>query len=616
MINYEKELNKEQLKVVYEGDGPCLVLSGPGSGKTRTLVHRTAYLLEKGVPAEKILLLTFTKKAARGMLDRVFSLLGEESKGVCGGTFHHAGNLFLREDAHLLGYSKNFTIIDEEDSRSMISSLLKGSDLRAPVVQNIISLSVNSKTDVESVLTERLTDYSLEIAEVFQKYTEKKKENSLMDYDDLLLNWLNLLSTKDLSSRFSYILVDEYQDTNALQDEIVKKMSKGHGNLLAVGDDAQSIFSFRAADVGNILRFSDNYPGAKVFYLETNYRSTGQILSFANEVIKNNELRLDKDLKSVKGEGVSPEVVPLDSSLKQAQFIVSKLRNIDVPLSDVAVLFRAHYHSAELEIELSKNNIPYLMRGGVRFFEQAHVKDLSAFLRILVNFRDDVSWKRLFLRMDGVGKTYASRVVEEILKRESIEKVYTEREDIAQLVSSRAREGVLPLISILEDARKEASITKLINIFISRFYEKYLHFSFDNARDRMEDINRFCQLSEKYERIEELVAEFSLSEDYKKEEKGDMITLSTVHQAKGLEWDTVFVISLQEGEFPYIKAVEEGAIEEERRLFYVAVTRCKRNLFLLYPMYNFRGLSAPSRFLREAQGVEEELIDDDDWLCM
>ncbi len=616
MINYEKELNKEQLKVVYEGDGACLVLSGPGSGKTRTLTHRTTYLLEKGVPPEQILLLTFTKKAAKGMLYRVSQLLEGKGSGVCGGTFHHAGNLFLRENAHLLGYTSNFIIIDEEDSRSMISSLAKGSELRAPLIHNIISFAANSKKDIGSALSEKLLEYSEEIEQIAEEYRKRKIENNLMDYDDLLLNWLNLLSIKDLSSRFSYILVDEYQDTNALQDEIVKKMSKEHGNILAVGDDAQSIFSFRAADVGNILRFSENYPKAKIFYLETNYRSTGQILSFANEVIKNNELRLDKELKSVKDEGVHPYIVPLDSPAKQAQFILSKLKKISVPFSEVAVLFRAHYHSAELELELAKNNIPYIMRGGVRFFEQAHVKDVSAFLRILMNFRDDISWKRLFLRMEGVGKTYASRIVEEILKRDSIETVCSEKEEIVKNVSSRARNGILLLLSILEEAKKEDSVAKLINIFIARFYEKYLQVSFDNAQERINDINRFCQLAERYDSIEEMITEFSLSEDYRKEEDKEAITLSTVHQAKGLEWDTVFIISLQEGEFPYIKAVEEGAIEEERRLFYVAVTRCKNNLFLLYPMYSFRGLSSPSRFLREAQGEEEIIEEDDDWLCM
>ncbi len=629
MIDYKKSLNKEQLRVVHEGDGACLVLSGPGSGKTRTLVHRTAYLLEKGVPGEKVLLLTFTKKAAKNMLHRVSQIINRDSSEVKGGTFHHVGNTFLRRYASTLGYSERFIIMDEEDSKEMISSILKNKDvkLRAPFVQNVISISKNAKKDA-SHFTE---DHFEQIEDVKEEYEKRKKENNLMDYDDLLLNWLKLLSfdeiKKELSSAFSYILVDEYQDTNALQDEIVKEMSRKHGNVLAVGDESQSIFSFRAADVSNILRFSSNYPQAKIFYLETNYRSTPQILTLANEVIRHNKERFEKELKSIEEGGASPQIKALESPFKQAHFITSKideLRRSGIPLSEIAVLFRAHYQSAELEIDLAKKGIPYIMRGGVRFFEQAHVKDLAAFLRIIVNFRDETSWMRLLSRMRGVGKIYASRALEEILKRESLDHVCTQKEEISCVVSSRAKEGILFLLSLLQEAKIEASTEKITEIFMSRFYENYLRSFFDNPEERITDLNRFCDLSAKYESIEDVIAEFSLSEDFQaREGGGDAVTLSTVHQAKGLEWDTVFVISLKEGDFPYIKAVEEGSIEEERRLFYVAVTRCKKNLFLTYPVYSFRNSSMPSRFLSEAESEpeEEEIIiteemDDGEWLCM
>ncbi len=639
MLNYEKELNKEQLRVVREGDGACLVLSGPGSGKTRTLVYRTAYLLEKGVPAEQILLLTFTKKAAKEMLSRIFGIFGNSREGVNGGTFHHAGNLFLRRYAPVIGYNKNFIIMDDEDSRSMFTSILKERskkiEIRAPIVQSVISLSVNSKKSIERILEENFPyieeENSYAIEEIAVEYNKRKKEGNLMDYDDLLFNWLKILSFKEvkreISSRFSYVLVDEYQDTNAIQDEIVKNVTEEHGNILAVGDDSQSIFSFRAADIKNILRFSNNYPGAKIFHLETNYRSTPQILTLANEVIKNNEMRLDKQLRSTKKDGRKPIIIPLDNSFKQAEFVISqilKMKNSGIPFSEMAVLFRAHYQSAELELEFAKQSIPYVMRGGMKFFEQLHVKDLSAFLRIIVNFRDHVSWKRLLSRLDGVGKTYSDRITKSLLEKKDIDAVYKDSEEISLMVPLKARKEVLILLHLLKEASIEPCIQKIIEIFLSGFYGEYLRNSFENGRERINDLNRFRDLAGNYDDMEKMICDFSLSEEFKTEtddDKKEKITLSTIHQAKGLEWDTVFVISLREGDFPYVKAIEEGSLEEERRLFYVAVTRCKNNLFLTYPIYTFRGNGEcePSRFLKEAEGVPsfsdeiEELKDDDGW---
>ncbi len=633
MINYEKELNKEQLKVVREGDGACLVLSGPGSGKTRTLVYRTAYLLEKGVPADQILLLTFTKKAAKEMLARVFSLLGKETEGVCGGTFHHAGNLFLRHYASRIGYSGGFTIIDEEDSREIISSILKEkkTNIRARPVQNIISLSINSKKEIKSVFEESFShideDSLSAIEETAKEYAERKKRSNLMDFDDLLLNWMKILSLaevrKEISSRFSYILVDEYQDTNALQDEIVKGLGEKRGNILAVGDDAQSIFSFRAADVQNILRFPETYPNAKIFRLESNYRSTSQILSLANEVINNNSERLEKELKSVNGDGSDPVVVPLDDPFKQAEFVAEQicdLKRAGERFSEMAILFRAHYHSAELEIELARRGVPYVMRGGVRFFEQAHIKDVSAFLRIIANHLDESSWRRLLFMREGIGKTYAEKVVKKILTKKSIENILSEKEEIVSAVPLRAQKGLLSLFSLIEEAFWKKNVSDAIDVFLSGFYNDYLRYSFENARERMNDLRRFHQLAGEYEDAETMMAEFSLSEDFRSEaeDKKEKVTLSTVHQAKGLEWNTVFIIFLKEGEFPYVKALEEGSLEEERRLFYVAVTRCKNNLYLTYPVYSFRGkgFSKPSRFIKEAKGnsfFEEDIIEDEGW---
>jgi DNA helicase-2/ATP-dependent DNA helicase PcrA len=629
MIDFEKELNKEQLKVVLDGDGHCLVLSGPGSGKTRTLVYRAAYLLQKGVPASQILLLTFTKKAAKEMLNRIYKISGMNEKEICGGTFHHTGNLFLRTYAERLGYSSNFIILDEEDSRSIISGIIKEEKInnapKAPVIQKIISLSVNSKKTIKKTIEEYFSYFEEEIAdiilEIAEKYQKRKKDNNLMDYDDLLFNWNEILSIpdiqKNISERFLYILVDEYQDTNALQNEIIKKIGQLHKNILAVGDDAQSIYSFRAADIENILNFSKEYKSAKIFKLESNYRSTEEILDIANAVIKNNDKKLEKELKSLLGKGAIPEIIPFSNPREQAKHIADYIV-LNGNISEIAILFRAHHHAVELEMELAKRKIPYILRGGIRFFEQFHTKDVMAFLRIMLNFHDEPSWKRLLLRQEGVGEVSARKIIEKIFLEGGIEDVLGKKEEIYNAnIPVMGINGLKTILPIFESC-KEKEISEKIDIFLNSFYNHYLDFSFENAKERKNDLKKLKEISMEYENLEEMISDFSLSEDFQKEEKlKDAVVLSTVHQAKGLEWETVFVISLKEGDFPHSKAIEEDMIEEERRLFYVAVTRCKKNLFLTYPLYNFREkyIAPPSRFLKEAQNLfyneAEEIIEED-----
>ncbi len=628
MKEYERELNEEQLRVVYEGDGPCLVLSGPGSGKTRTLVYRSAYLLEKDVFPERILLLTFTKKAAKEMFSRILRISNKGGEKICGGTFHHVGNLFLKKYASRIGYSSNFTIIDEDDSKNLIATILKETDegrgLKAQVVKKIISLSTNSNKNIEKVVEDGFfyldENITASIPVIADYYKKRKKENNLMDYDDLLFNWLQLLSYPDIqeeiSSRFLYILIDEYQDTNRIQDDIVKKLSKVHGNILAVGDDAQSIYSFRAADIENILSFSKSYPKAKIFRLESNYRSTPEILDVANNVIKKNEKKLDKTLKSVHGSGSVPTIISFSNSFEQAKFIVDEIEKIN-NLDEVAVLFRAHYQCAEIEIELAKRRVPYIVRGGVRFFEQFHIKDVFAFLRILTNFYDETSWRRLLLRQEGVGEIGVKKIISKIKEEKNINSLAEKKDNIAP--SRLATTGLSLLLSLLQRAEKEKRPEKIISIFLQGFYNEYLDLSFENARERKGDIKKVAELSTKYEDIGEMTDDLSLSEDFKggefftqsKIRARGKVTLSTVHQAKGLEWGTVFIVSLKEGGFPHAKSIEDGLIEEERRLFYVAVTRCKRNLFLTYPLYSLREkeLSSPSRFLEE---MESEVYDSEE----
>ncbi len=620
MTNFEKELNKEQLKVVYEGDGPCLVLSGPGSGKTRTLVYRAAYLLEKGVLPSQILLLTFTKKAAKEMLSRIYSLSSFVGKEICGGTFHHAGNLFLRKYAEEIGYLTNFIILDEEDSRGIIKEILKEErkvELPKPsVVQKIISLSLNSKKPIKEVIEKYFFYFSEEVAEeiagISKIYKERKKKHNLMDFDDLLLNWNEILLIKkireEISNKFLYILIDEYQDTNILQDEIIKKMSEKHKNVLAVGDDSQSIYSFRAADINNIINFSKSYSKAKIFKLETNYRSTPEILHVANSVIRNNQKKLEKELHSVKKTGPSPTIIPFSNSLDQAKYIANYLKG-QRDLLKTAVLFRAHYQAVELEIELAKKKIPYVLRGGTRFFEQYHVKDVIAFLRIYLNFFDESSWKRILLRQEGIGDINSKKTITKVFQLENLEQLLNNRKKILDSFSSQnVRRGISVVIDLLEKGN-DSTVPGKINCFLKSFYHHYLDFSFENSRERKNDLKRLLEISSRYENLEEMIADFSLSEDFQKEEKNkNVVVLSTIHQAKGLEWENVFVISLKEGSFPHSKSLEDDLLEEERRLFYVAVTRCKENLFLTYPLYDFREkeITKPSRFLEESGFLEKK----------
>ncbi len=623
MVDFEKELNKEQLKVVYKGEGPCLVLSGPGSGKTRTLVYRVAYLLQKGIPPSRILLLTFTKKAAKEMLYRISLMSPDFNEKVCGGTFHHVANLFLRRYASRIGYNPDFIIIDEEDSKSIISAIIKEKENKelpkAQVMQKIISLAVNSQKEERKIIEKYFPYFDEEIAkeilEVAKEYKKRKKESNVMDYDDLLLNWKSIMSFSDIgdeiSERFLYVLIDEYQDTNVLQDIIIKKISKKNNNILVVGDDAQSIYSFRAANIKNILNFAQNYQHANVFKLETNYRSTPEILEMADMVIKNNKNRLDKELKSVKKKSGYPSILPFSNPLKQAEFIsdyIEKQEN----LSDVAILLRAHHHGMELEMELTRRGIPYITRGGVRFFEQLHIKDILAFLRILVNYRDESSWKRLLLRQKGIGEANSKKIISKITQKRKIEDLFREKDLLFSSFSSSICEGVKKLLNALEKSL-EKEIPQKIDVFLNDFYEQYLDFSFENSGERKSDLQRLRELSSGYDSLQELVADFSLSEE-PEQEYSQAVVLSTIHQAKGLEWGTLFIISLKEGDFPHLKAIEEDLIEEERRLFYVAVTRCKENLFLTYPNFNFREkyIAPPSRFLKEAQGVEEEIIEDEE----
>ncbi len=621
-IDYENLLNKEQLEVVKNGDGYTLVLSGPGSGKTRTLTFRVAYLLENGVKPENILLLTFTKKAAKEMLLRINNLVGSKAYDVLGGTFHHVGNYYLRKYANKIGYESNYTILDQEDSRDLIQVIIEDVDPEGDLpnkktVQKLISLATNSNQSIVEIAEEEIRSSSgiEKITEIKKRYEKRKREKNLMDYDDLLTKWLALLEIpelkKKISGRFEYVLVDEYQDTNIIQDKLLEKLSSENKNLMVVGDDAQSIYSFRAAEIKNILNFSEKYP-AKIFKLETNYRSTPQILELANRIIKNNNSRLEKELKSIKEQGKNPMVACLASQREQSRFIVQKLKEEINPGSS-AVLFRAHYHAAGLELELAKEGIPYIVRGGTRFFEQAHIKDVSAFLKLLVNFKDETSWLRVLKKQSGIGDAYAQRATKVITNFRSEKELISNKEKVLVNLPTRIAPKVEELLNLAEKIAEMEATEKSLNFLLNNWYKGKVE-EYENPKDRMDDIKQLIELSADYDNLKEMLSDFALSEEFNVSQKKDnVLTLSTIHQAKGLEWDSVFIISLKEGKFPHQKSVEEGKIEEERRLFYVAVTRCKKNLFLTYPVFEKQGSSGPSRFLREIEDFLTEDSSDDDF---
>ncbi|MBF0216218.1 MAG: ATP-dependent helicase [Candidatus Omnitrophica bacterium] len=639
-IDYKAALNTEQYEVVTEGEGYSLVLAGAGSGKTRTLIYRLAYLIEKGVPPESILLMTFTNKAAREMRDRTEILLKNKPKGLWNGTFHHVGNRILRMYAEEAGYTKDFAILDEHDSRDLIktcvgkrSSSGKADKFPKPsVVQSIISYSVNTEKTLEKVVDEKYPYFSQflpEIKRVREMYEKKKRLSNCMDYDDLLERWKWLLENVPdvrgrLSSRFRYIMVDEYQDTNILQSDISDMLASKNGNLLVVGDDAQSIYSFRGASVKNILSFPDRHKDAKIFRLETNYRSTPEILDLANDSLVNNLDQFEKELRAVSPPFEKPALVETNDSYSQSSFVVQRvleLREQGVDMKGISVLFRAHYQSAELEMELVKRNIPYVIRGGVRFFEQAHIKDVISYLRILTNSSDEISWTRALTLCPGIGPAYAVKIFERFLKSGASLKSFM-ASDISRVVPEKARSGFGRFVKIMSsvlEAAKGDDTAAMINSILVNGYETYVMATFDNAKDRIDDLRELANFSHEYGTVNDFLNDITLREGFKGETseaasgEEEYLVLSTIHQAKGLEWDAVFIIGLSEGQFPHAKAlIEDNDLEEERRLFYVAATRARKYLYLIHPRtrYDYQKgmvISRKSRFLEELPADDYEL---------
>lgn len=645
-VAYEQELNEEQLEVVMAPGGPMLVIAGAGSGKTRTLTYRVARLIEDGVSPANILLLTFTNKAAREMLRRVEALTQLHSTKLWGGTFHHIGNTILRRHAKKIGRNPNFSILDKEDAKDLmetaVTELFGGkAPTRIPkgeVLEDIHSFCLNTQASLAEVLKDRYPAFihiQKDLERIFQRYEEKKQENNMMDFDDLLVYWLTLLQQhppirRYYQQRFRHILVDEYQDTNRLQGDIISLMADQNGNIMVVGDDAQSIYAFRGACIDNILNFPKRFPNARIYYLSKNYRSTPEILSFANASISHNTWQYPKDLSPVRDSLHQPvQVVPCQNVYQQAQFVVSKildLRDEGMELSQIGVLYRAHYQSMELQMELQKEGIPFQVRSGLRFFEQRHVKDVLAFIKLWVNPKDEIAWKRALLLFPGIGRGTFLKLWNQLsASANPLEKL--QEKQVEALIPKRGKEGFLRFKKLMKNL--PSTPASAIRYVVDRFYKEYALLTFPNAYNRLDELEALAEYALSYENHYAFLEQLALlselgGEDVMAEpdKSVDVLTLSTIHQAKGLEWDVVIIIGLADGQFPSHRSMHAlKDLEEERRLFYVACTRSRNELYLCYPLTGYRGrdreaLLTPSRFLQEipVDLFEVLTLEDEDYL--
>jgi len=625
-IEYAKELNAEQLEAVTAPPGPMLVIAGAGSGKTRTLTYRVAWLVENGVPPEQIMLLTFTNKASKQMLERVAFLLPHDLSRLWGGTFHHIGNRLLRRHADQVGYTRDYVILDREDAEDLIAASMVEAGVdpknkafpKAQVLADIFSLAANHRTTCGSILKGQFgyfSEFEETIGKIGEIYLRRKRESMAMDYDDLLTLSLRLLEEpgelrERYRARFQHILVDEYQDTNRLQSDFIDALGSGHHQVMAVGDDAQSIYSWRGARVEHILSFPERYPGAKMVRLETNYRSIPQILDLANHSISHNPKQFPKNLKAVRDAGVKPAVVTLEDGGQQATFVAQRILEMHEEgtcLSDIAILYRAHFHAMEIQLEFTRRNIPYTITSGLRFFEQAHVKDVAAHLRLSVNAKDEVAFYRLARLLPGVGPKSATKMWQEVLGGRGLGQLK---------VPEKGAKGWMQMVNTLGQLTgKDPS--EQVKIVVEGSYGDYIKSRYTNAANRMDDLRQLEDYATTFKETAEFLAQMALlgntdTELSAKKQDGseDAVHLSTIHQAKGLEYGTVFVVMLCEGMFPSSRSLEtEDAEEEERRLFYVAVTRAKDELYLTHPRLRMgKGGDAwqtPSRFLNE---LSKELV--------
>lgn len=622
-IDYKNLLNPAQFEAASAVEGAYLIIAGAGTGKTRTLVYRLARLIESGYEPKSILLLTFTRKSAKEMLTRATQLLDHRCSQINGGTFHSFANILIRKYAAAMGLQSNFTILDQGDSEDVINLLrtqmgIVDKERRFPnksTLMRILSLARNTYKPLEQILIEEFPHFLYEedkIKSIGDVYTAYKRKNNLLDYDDLLEFARDfLLSNQPASNSFlstlNFVMIDEYQDTNKLQADLVRGLTRLKKNIMVVGDDAQSIYSFRGANFQNIMEFPETYPGTKVIILEENYRSTQGILNFANRIYEGALEKFDKELYTYRTGGTNPLIVAAINDKMQSHFVVDQileLREQGVPLQDIAVLFRSSFFSFDLELELTKANIPYVKFGGMKFVETAHIKDVLAFLRITVNATDYVSWYRILLLHEGIGPKSAEKVINEL----SIGSLNIHHPP--DNIPGRHGDTIYNLLRLFHQLVNSQSPPEEKLDVILQYYHPLFKSKYDDYNKRTKDLEFLLNMAAQYKSSEPFLSDLAIEPPVDsvtglgEEDKNDeYLTLSTIHSAKGLEWHSVFVIHALDGFFPSSRSAgKDESLEEERRLMYVAVTRAKQNLFVSYPMNIYdresgTTLSKPSRFL-------------------
>ena len=624
-IPYEAQLNASQLEAVMATEGPMLVIAGAGSGKTRTLTYRVARLVEGGVHPASILLLTFTRKAAQQMLQRATRLLDRRCENVAGGTFHSFGNLILRKYAAALGIPSNFAIFDRVDAEALISLLRKEITpatknrplSRKHALANIFSRAVNKMIPIGDVVYDdypHLTDELESINSIFHSYKRYKSENNFFDFDDLLIYLLQLLKTHPdirhrIASSYRYVMVDEYQDTNKIQAEILYLLTGDNNNIMVVGDDSQSIYAFRGANFRNIMKFPEMFPGTRIIALEENYRSVQPILNLTNIIIEQAKEKYSKNLFTRKSGGSVPVLVEAQDENDQSVFIVDKIQQLcrqGIELNQIAVLFRAGFHSFDLEIELSRSQLPFIKVGGFKFVESAHIKDVLAHLRVISSPKDRISWYRILLLIEKVGPVTAQKIYDAVIGEAS---GYT------GLLTSKSKAVAGAGLKRLKDLFSTIDIYSMpleeMAEAIIEYYLPILKDRYDDHPKRAKDLEQLLAIMERYSNLEQFLTDMALEppntamgDTFTVETPAeDRLVLSTIHSAKGLEWHTVFIIWALDGRFPSPHALhKEENLEEELRLMYVAATRARENLYFTYPNQVYDRslgivLDSPSRFI-------------------
>jgi DNA helicase-2/ATP-dependent DNA helicase PcrA len=628
-INYMAALNDRQKKAVEHRDGPLLVIAGAGSGKTRTLTYRVARLVEDQISPHSILLLTFTRKAATEMLNRASELLDQRCGEISGGTFHAFSNLLLKKYAKYAGVDPAFSILDRADMHHLITMAKKNLGItkqarsfpKSQTLAQIFSMSVNKESPIEAVIENHfahLATFTEILHALFTEYTRHKIRHHFLDYDDLLLYAKRLLTAHPdirtrVSSTYRYVMVDEYQDTNRIQADLLYLLAESHQNVMAVGDDSQSIYAFRGAEIQNILEFPKRFKNTRILRLEENYRSVQPVLSMANAILEKAVHRYPKRLFTNKKKGNTPCLIRAENENTQSRFVVEKLRHLmgnGIPLDQIAVLFRSGFHSFDLEIELKRNSIPFVKVGGFQFAESAHIKDFLAHLKVLTNPYDKLSWLRILMLLNHVGTKTAEKIYNTFVARDA---------GLSGFLSMDgphfSHGGIQALQEFFKALLAENDDPGKIGEWLMRYYLPLLRENYEDHPKRAKELEQVVGIMDRYAALEAFLADMALeppntstgAELYLPEAGNARLTLSTIHSAKGLEWHTVFIIYTLEGRFPSFQSIlDPPALEEELRLMYVAATRAKENLFFVYPQEVFDRssgmiLNRPSSFLGEIE---------------